>query len=118
MSDWQPPRRDPDDEVSLVRREEELVQAIKVVKQLQGRAARVGVTGNREYNPGWHTALDLPNLLTVSEAITRGDLAAANFLVAEKYVDAIRAVATAPNQKLASSPISTSPTTVLVLARK
>jgi succinate dehydrogenase / fumarate reductase flavoprotein subunit len=29
------------------------------------------VDGNREYNPGWHTALDLPNLLTVSEAVTR-----------------------------------------------
>ena len=34
----------------------------------------VGVTGNREYNPGWHTALDLANLLTVSEAITRSAL--------------------------------------------
>ena len=33
--------------------------------------AEVGVAGNREYNPGWHTALDLANLLTVSEAITR-----------------------------------------------
>ena len=33
--------------------------------------ARVGVSGNREYNPGWHTALDLSNLLTVSEAVTR-----------------------------------------------
>jgi succinate dehydrogenase / fumarate reductase flavoprotein subunit len=31
----------------------------------------VGVAGNREYNPGWHTALDLSNLLTVSEAVTR-----------------------------------------------
>jgi succinate dehydrogenase / fumarate reductase, flavoprotein subunit len=30
-----------------------------------------GVAGHREYNPGWHAALDLPNLLTVSEAITR-----------------------------------------------
>jgi len=29
------------------------------------------VTGHREFNPGWHTALDLKNLLTVSEAITR-----------------------------------------------
>ena len=38
------------------------------------RAARVGVTGNREFNPGWHTALDLKNLLTVSEAITRAAL--------------------------------------------
>ena len=30
--------------------------------------------GNREYNPGWHTALDLRHLLTVSEAITRSAL--------------------------------------------
>jgi succinate dehydrogenase / fumarate reductase flavoprotein subunit len=37
---------------------------------LKARAAKVGVTGNREYNPGWHTALDLTNLLTVSEAVT------------------------------------------------
>jgi succinate dehydrogenase / fumarate reductase flavoprotein subunit len=34
----------------------------------------VGVGGHREYNPGWHTALDLHNLLTVSEAITRSAL--------------------------------------------
>ena len=33
------------------------------------------MTGNREYNPGWHTALDLHNLLTVSEAITRAGIA-------------------------------------------
>ena len=37
----------------------------------RARAARVGVDGHREYNPGWHTALDLDNLLTVSEAIAR-----------------------------------------------
>src|SRR4051812_22040617 len=36
----------------------------------------------------------------VSDAISRGDLAAANFLVAEKYIDAVRALATAPNQKV------------------
>jgi succinate dehydrogenase / fumarate reductase flavoprotein subunit len=41
---------------------------------LNERAARAGVGGNREYNPGWHTALDLHNLLTVSEAITRSAL--------------------------------------------
>ncbi len=35
------------------------------------RGDAVRVPGNREYNPGWHTALDLDNLLTVSEAITR-----------------------------------------------
>jgi succinate dehydrogenase / fumarate reductase flavoprotein subunit len=38
------------------------------------RARSVGVTGNRDFNPGWHTALDLSNLLTVSEAITRSAL--------------------------------------------
>jgi succinate dehydrogenase / fumarate reductase flavoprotein subunit len=46
-------------------------QALKGIEQLKDRARQVGVTGNREYNPGWHTGLDLLNLLTVSEAITR-----------------------------------------------
>ncbi|MEE1657491.1 SPFH domain-containing protein [Microvirga sp. CF3062] len=41
----------------------------------------------------------------VSEAITKGDLAAANFIVAEKYIDAIRALASAPNQKVLIVPI-------------
>ena len=40
-------------------------------RRLRERARRVGVGGHREYNPGWHAALDLHNLLTVSEAITR-----------------------------------------------
>jgi len=46
-------------------------RAIDAIGDLRQRSARVGVSGNREYNPGWHTALDLPNLLTVSEAIAR-----------------------------------------------
>ena len=44
------------------------------MQHLWARARRVGVTGHREFNPGWHTALDLTNLLTVSEAITRAAL--------------------------------------------
>jgi succinate dehydrogenase / fumarate reductase flavoprotein subunit len=48
--------------------------AIEALAGLAGRAERVGVTGHREYNPGWHTALDLHNLLTVSEAIARAAL--------------------------------------------
>jgi succinate dehydrogenase / fumarate reductase flavoprotein subunit len=59
------------DLVGIVRREPEMQRALGVIVQLQGRAASVAVTGNREYNPGWHTALDLQNLLTVAEAITR-----------------------------------------------
>jgi succinate dehydrogenase / fumarate reductase flavoprotein subunit len=54
-----------------VRREDEMRRALKVVTDLRSRAQRIGVAGNREYNPGWHTALDLRHLLTVSEAITR-----------------------------------------------
>ena len=41
---------------------------------LKNRADAVPAPGNREYNPGWHTALDLQNLLTVSEAVTRSAL--------------------------------------------
>ena len=59
------------DLVGIVRREDEMQKALKVVGELQSRAKTVGVSGNREYNPGWHTALDLRHLLTVSEAITR-----------------------------------------------
>jgi succinate dehydrogenase / fumarate reductase flavoprotein subunit len=59
------------DLVGIVRTESEMRRALDVVAELRQRAARVGVPGNREYNGGWHTALDLANLLTVSEAITR-----------------------------------------------
>ena len=45
-----------------------------VIGELNTRAARAGVAGHRQYNNGWHTALDLPNLLLVSEAITRAAL--------------------------------------------
>ena len=59
------------DLVGIVRREEEMLQALDRIAQFRARAANVAAPGNREYNPGWHTALDLPNMLTVSEAITR-----------------------------------------------
>jgi succinate dehydrogenase / fumarate reductase flavoprotein subunit len=62
------------DQVGIVRREEEMQRALEGLAKLRERAARAGVTGNREYNPGWHTALDLPSLLTISEAITRSAL--------------------------------------------
>ena len=59
------------DLVGIVRTESEMREALKRIAHLQEQTRRVGVVGNREYNPGWHTALDLPNLLTVSEAISR-----------------------------------------------
>ncbi len=57
--------------VGIVRNEEEMRRALEGIGELRERAGPVGVVGNREYNPGWHTALDLKNLLTVAEAVTR-----------------------------------------------
>src|SRR5205809_279085 len=51
--------------VGIVRREDEMQRALDVIQRLWQRASHVAVTGNREYNPGWRTALDLANLLTV-----------------------------------------------------
>ncbi len=62
------------DLVGIVRQEKEMLLALERIEQLKARAQLVGVSGNREYNPGWHTALDLNNLLTVSEMVTRAAL--------------------------------------------
>lgn len=55
--------------VGIVRTEGELSRAVEELQKLKERATRVKVNGHREYNTGWHTALDVHNLLTVSEAI-------------------------------------------------
>jgi len=62
------------DLVGIVRTEDEMRRALAGLDRLWERARRVGVSSNREYNPGWHTALDLGNLLTISQAITRAAL--------------------------------------------
>jgi succinate dehydrogenase / fumarate reductase flavoprotein subunit len=59
------------DLVGIVRNEKDMLRALEGIGQLVRRARRVRVEGNRHYNPGWHTALDLPNLLVVAEAVTR-----------------------------------------------
>jgi succinate dehydrogenase / fumarate reductase flavoprotein subunit len=46
-------------------------EALVRIRQLNERAARIGVEGHREYHSGWHTSIDVRNLLSVSEAITR-----------------------------------------------
>jgi succinate dehydrogenase / fumarate reductase flavoprotein subunit len=53
--------------VGIIRNEAELKEAIKRLEQLKERATKVRVDGHRQYNPGWHTALDLESLLTVAE---------------------------------------------------
>jgi len=57
------------DLAGIVRVEAEMETARERIETLRDRSRKVAVTGNREYNPGWHTALDLENLLTVSEAL-------------------------------------------------
>jgi succinate dehydrogenase / fumarate reductase flavoprotein subunit len=59
------------DLVGIVRKEDEMQRALGGLEKLKERALRTRAVGNREYNPGWHTCMDLRNLLTVSEAITR-----------------------------------------------
>jgi succinate dehydrogenase / fumarate reductase flavoprotein subunit len=60
--------------VGIVRVEEEMHQALVRIQELKARAEKASVQGNREYNSGWHTALDLGPLLTVSEIVTRAAL--------------------------------------------
>jgi succinate dehydrogenase / fumarate reductase flavoprotein subunit len=57
--------------VGIVRNDADMRKALECLEQFGERAQRVGVGGHREYNPGWHAALDLHSLLTVSEAVTR-----------------------------------------------
>src|SRR5205807_1034802 len=60
--------------VGIVRREDEMLRALEELQRLSDRSRKARAAGNREYNPGWHTAMDLRNLMTVSEAITRAAL--------------------------------------------
>jgi len=60
--------------VGIARQEDELMQAVEEIGKLKARAANVSVDGNREFNPGWHTALDLDPLLTCAEAMARAAL--------------------------------------------
>jgi succinate dehydrogenase / fumarate reductase, flavoprotein subunit len=58
------------DLVGIVRTEDEMQQALVGIKELKARREKISLTGNIDFNPSWHTALDLHNLLNVSEAIT------------------------------------------------
>ncbi|MFE1754167.1 fumarate reductase/succinate dehydrogenase flavoprotein subunit [Streptomyces anandii] len=62
------------DLVGIVRTQAEMRQAIDTLDRLRQRAAAVGVEGNRQYNPAWHLALDLRNMLPVAECVARAAL--------------------------------------------
>ena len=58
-------------QVGIVRKEDEMRGALEEINKLKVRAVAVQAPANREYNPGWHTCMDLSNLLIVSEALTK-----------------------------------------------
>jgi succinate dehydrogenase / fumarate reductase flavoprotein subunit len=60
--------------VGIIRTQSELEQALAQIRELQARSRNTGVEGNRQYNPGWHLAMDLRSLLAVSEAATMAAL--------------------------------------------
>ncbi|CAM5244315.1 fumarate reductase/succinate dehydrogenase flavoprotein subunit [Streptomyces hirsutus] len=62
------------DLVGIIRREHEMEQALRKLAELRVRARRAGVEGHRQFNPGWHLALDLRNMLLVSECVARAAL--------------------------------------------
>ncbi|MFF7866877.1 fumarate reductase/succinate dehydrogenase flavoprotein subunit [Streptomyces qaidamensis] len=62
------------DLVGIIRREAEMEQALDKLAELRVRARRAGVEGHRQFNPGWHLALDLRNMLLVSECVARAAL--------------------------------------------
>ncbi|MFI9647182.1 fumarate reductase/succinate dehydrogenase flavoprotein subunit [Streptomyces sp. NPDC052040] len=62
------------DLVGIIRREAEMRQALEKLAELRVRARRAGVEGHRQFNPGWHLALDLRNMLLVSECVARAAL--------------------------------------------
>ncbi|MGY1662832.1 fumarate reductase/succinate dehydrogenase flavoprotein subunit [Geodermatophilus sp. SYSU D00705] len=62
------------DLVGIIRTEPEMEQALERIAALKERVAALSVEGHRQYNPGWHLALDLPHMLVVSECIARAAL--------------------------------------------
>ena len=60
--------------VGIIRTESDLAKAIDEIQTLRQRADKAGIGGSRRYNPGWHLALDLQSLLTVSECCARAAL--------------------------------------------
>ncbi len=62
------------DLVGIIRRADEMELALKKLRELRQRADHVVVEGHRQFNPGWHLALDLRNMLAVSECVARAGL--------------------------------------------
>ncbi|MDP9101555.1 MAG: fumarate reductase/succinate dehydrogenase flavoprotein subunit [Actinomycetota bacterium] len=60
--------------VGIIRNADEVSRALAAIEALKVRAKALTVEGHRQYNPGWHLALDLPHMLKVSECIAKAAL--------------------------------------------
>lgn len=60
--------------VGIIRKADELRESLVEIEKLKARAKKLSVEGHRQYNPGWHLALDLTNMLVVSECIAKAAL--------------------------------------------
>ena len=60
--------------VGIVRTEEDLTAALEKLREFRSRAEQVKVGGNIQFNPGWHLAMDLRNMIDISEAVARAAL--------------------------------------------
>jgi succinate dehydrogenase flavoprotein subunit len=73
--------------VSIIRTDDGIAEAIDEIEVLKRRSEGVAVNGSREFNPGWHTALDLAHLMTIGEAAARAALARKESRGAHSRVD-------------------------------
>ncbi|PZG16971.1 fumarate reductase/succinate dehydrogenase flavoprotein subunit [Nonomuraea aridisoli] len=67
-------QRTMNDLVGIIRKAEEVSEALQVVEKLKERVKMVGAGGSAVYNPGWHLAIDLRNMVLVSECVARAAL--------------------------------------------
>ena len=62
------------DLVGIIRKEEEIKAALAELEKLRARAANVSAEGGRAYNPGWHVALDLRNIMLIADCVAQAAL--------------------------------------------
>jgi len=62
------------DLVGIIRKSEEITEALARLDKLRERFKNMQVEGNRQYNPGWNLAIDLRNMLLVSECVAKAAL--------------------------------------------
>ncbi len=107
--------------VGIIRNGGELEDALVKLEEFKERAAKVGVTGGRAYNPGWNLATDLPSMLTISTCVAMGALARKesrggqtreDFPTADAELGKLNFTATLPSKGGFTDPITLTPVAI------